>query len=245
MPEIILMAAGVCCVLYYVVIVLHAGKQAIFARFWLTLGIFLLSARIWWRMLMFLPLWGKWLLAGMILVAGVLFVITQVCIILGMQQKTVSGLSYIIVLGAGVNGTVPSRSLLRRIEKAAEYLQANPDTKAILSGGQGIREDITEAAAMKQCLLERGIEEERLILEGESTNTWENMKYSQQFLDIERDAAAVVTNNFHVFRSMAIGKKLGYQELYGLPAASDGVLQANYLVREFFALIKDKITGNI
>jgi len=60
---------------------------------------------------------------------------------------------YIIVLGAQVKGTRPSRALRNRLDTAIKYLEENEHTKVIVSGGQGTGEDITEAQAMSEYLL--------------------------------------------------------------------------------------------
>ena len=57
-------------------------------------------------------------------------------------------------------------------------MEENPETKAVLSGGKGDGESITEAQAMCNYLVEHGIDRERLILEEKSTNTTENLKFS-------------------------------------------------------------------
>ena len=57
-------------------------------------------------------------------------------------------LEYIIVLGAHVEGTRLTLALLERTRRALQYLEENPDTKAVLSGGKGEGEAITEAQAM-------------------------------------------------------------------------------------------------
>ena len=79
-----------------------------------------------------------------------------------------------IVLGAGVNGTEPSLSLRTRLDAALDYLTANPDIPAVLTGGRGYGETITEAQCMYDYLTERGVEPERLILEDAASNTAEN-----------------------------------------------------------------------
>ena len=73
---------------------------------------------------------------------------------------------YIVVLGCGVNGTVPSLSLRNRIDAAYAYLIANPDTVCVVSGGQGPDEDITEAACMKRELTAMGMTGEYKIHSG-------------------------------------------------------------------------------
>ena len=69
---------------------------------------------------------------------------------------------YMVVLGAGVRGDVPSLSLRNRIDAAYDYLTEHPDVTAILSGGQGEGENITEAQCMFDHLTAMGIDESRL-----------------------------------------------------------------------------------
>lgn len=94
------------------------------------------------------------------------------------MRKVPENLDYLIVLGAHVNGTRLSRALRFRVEKAEEYLRENPRTLAVLSGGRGVDEKISEAKAMADYLLAHGIERERLLLEERSVSTAENLRFS-------------------------------------------------------------------
>ena len=149
----------------------------------------------------------------------------------------------VVVLGAGVNGETPSLALQTRIDAAARYLEAHPEVPAVLSGGQGSGEAITEAEAMRRGLVARGIAEERLLLEERSTSTYENFLFSGELLAEEGlDPAAplaVVTNDFHLFRAKLIAQRVGLTETIGIPAELPWWwLDANYTVREAFALVK-------
>ena len=98
------------------------------------------------------------------------------------MRKVPENLDYLIVLGAHVNGTRLSRALRFRVEKAEEYLRENPRTLAVLSGGRGVDEKISEAKAMADYLLAHGIERERLLLEERSVSTAENLRFSLELL---------------------------------------------------------------
>ena len=87
-------------------------------------------------------------------------------------------LDYIIVLGAHVDGTRMTLALLERARRALLYLEENPGTKAVLSGGKGTGENISEAEAMYRYLTGHGIDGSRLILEEKSTSTKENLAFS-------------------------------------------------------------------
>ncbi len=150
---------------------------------------------------------------------------------------------FIIILGAQVRGNAPSMTLQYRLESAYDYLMANPQTKAVLSGGQGPDEIMTEAEAMRRYLVEKGIEEERLILEDQSTSTYENLKYSFAIIDeIKANSSiSIVTNRFHVLRARMIASDMG-RRVGGIGAKSYFYLIPNYYFREFFAVMKEIIT---
>ena len=159
-------------------------------------------------------------------------------------MRKIQNLEYIIVLGAHVQGTRLTLALLERTRRALQYLEENPETKAVLSGGQGEGEDISEAQAMCNYLVEHGIDRERLILEGRSTSTTENLKFSLEIIGLDH-SVGVVTNNFHVFRGTAIGKKCGCKEIYPIPSRYRSWRLLIYIPREILANIKDKIMGNL
>ena len=169
-------------------------------------------------------------------------------ILLAAGEQTPPGDStVVIVLGAGVNGRTPSLTLQTRIEAAAAYLAEHPDTVAVLSGGQGPGEDITEAQAMRTALVGLGIPEERLLLEEKSTSTVENIAFSLEILaESGVDTAGgigIVTNDFHLFRALRIAEENDVNAV-GIPAELPWWwLSANYYVREFFALGKMWLMG--
>ena len=92
-----------------------------------------------------------------------LLVFTEYFIIRAMHQKEVKNLDYIVVLGAQVQGNVPSKSLQYRIDRAEKYLKENEKTKAVLSGGKGEDEEISEAQCMAEELGRKGIAFLRLL----------------------------------------------------------------------------------
>ena len=103
------------------------------------------------------------------------FAITEGALIYGaIAPEETTETEYVIVLGAGVNGTVPSRSLTYRLEATLEYLNEYPDTVCVVSGGQGEHEDITEAECMRLWLEDNGIQSDRIIMEDQARNTKEN-----------------------------------------------------------------------
>ncbi|MFJ5622339.1 YdcF family protein [Peribacillus loiseleuriae] len=177
----------------------------------------------------------------MMLIAAILGVIyigfLHVNIQQAIQKEAPVHADYLIVLGAQVRGTVPSLSLQYRINTAAEYLTRNKSTVAIVSGGQGSGEEISEAEAMKRGLLKNGIEESRIIMEDRSTSTYENIKYSKQLIPEGAKKGFLVTNDFHVYRAEKIAASQGLN-LQGISAKTPKVVLIKSYVREYLAITK-------
>ena len=155
----------------------------------------------------------------------------------------------VIILGAGVNGTEPSLMLATRLRAALDFVADRPDVPIICSGGQGAGENITEAECMARWIGERGVAEERIWKEEESTSTRENFDFSTQLMaehGIDPTGNfAFVTNDYHVARAKRIA---GVPWAYGVAATLPrnlyyDVLQLNYYIREAFAMAELLVTG--
>lgn len=147
---------------------------------------------------------------------------------------------YLVVLGAGVNGTVPSRSLRERLDAALNYLTEHPDAVAIVSGGQGPGEDITEAQCMYDYLTAHGIDPDRIWMEPQATNTLENLRFSLEIIKnyhgICPERIAIVSSEYHLHRAKLFAGWLNLEpEL--VPARTEVfLLRWNYYLREVFAV---------
>lgn len=150
-----------------------------------------------------------------------------------------------IILGCQVKPWGPSILLQDRLDKALEYFEAHPDTVIVTSGAQGADEPSTEAAAMRDYLVERGVPAEQILLEERSTNTLENIRYSLDVLaehgyDVTADIA-VVSNGFHLARVRMIWGRVcgGTYNLSTLAAPSSHMpSRLKMYVREPLALVK-------
>lgn len=161
-------------------------------------------------------------------------------VVIAHAAPSAGGEDYAIVLGAGVNGTVPSLSLHRRLEAALKYAGENPNATLILSGGQGRGEEISEARCMFDWLTRNGVDADRLIMEDNSTSTRENLTFSREIIDSlggTEKPVAIVTAGYHLARAELMAGDLGYETVTSYPApAGYPVLELNYYLREIPAI---------
>ena len=152
---------------------------------------------------------------------------------------------YIIVLGAQVRENGSSVVLRYRLDTAIEYLEENPETICIVSGGQGANEPFSEAEGMANYLIENGIEKDRILLENKSKNTVQNMQYSSALMDETYNSVGIVTNNFHMFRAMKLAKAQGLKNVCAIAADSNVLYLPNNVLRECLGILKDWAMKNI
>lgn len=190
---------------------------------------------------------GKLCLTGLSMVVALLlllFIGVSVVMTVAACRKPPENAT-VIVLGARVRGDRPSRTLRERLDAAAEYLNAHLDAACVLSGGQGEDELCTEAYAMKQYLLDKGIAEERLYLEEQSTSTYENLQFSRQVIQENglSETVAVVTQEFHQCRAQAFAKKVGFEQVGPITAHTKWDLFPSYWIRDFAGLCHMVVFG--
>lgn len=245
----ILYVAGMLSCLYTVVMFGYVGRKVALWWIWLVAGAMFFAIAMMIQYLMryhiAIHFWVKAGIGTAIVVCGLIFIIVFGNILYYGQNSEEKDVSYLIVLGAKVNGTKVSRALRYRLDEAINYMQEYPETKAIVSGGQGEGEDITEAEAMYCYMVEEGIEPYRIIKEDASKNTRENIINSMSLMEKDQGSAMIVTNSFHVYRAVEIAKKQGMENPGSLAAPTDKVLWLHYHVREVLAVIKYKLTGDI
>lgn len=172
-----------------------------------------------------------------LLCLGILvFAVTEIFIIRASTGDPDTDCQYMVVLGAKVNGTSPSLSLNDRIRAAYDYLTDHPDVIAVLSGGQGPDEGISEAQCMFNELTRWGIDPDRLWMEDKSTSTWENLNFSLDLIEEKTGARpsviGLVSSEYHLFRASLFADDCGV-EAVGIPAPTSWFsIRVNYFLRE-------------
>ncbi len=265
------------CAAYFVIIVLYAGVGTSFAFIWLFFAavcIFLVYGKWYYRVNMErIPRWIPVSIVTTCVAGFLVMMCLSVLVFFGAAAPDKPGLDYVIVLGARVKEHTVSSSLKKRLDKAIEYAQENPDTILVLSGGKGADEPMTEARAMYEYLVYNGVDKEQLLLEERSVSTVENIAYSKVVIERHRAYTrrerekkkpmhvhknegymvvedkpleiGVLSSNFHIYRAVRIAEKWGFDNVSGISAPSDPVLFIHFCVRECASIFKDRLMGNM
>ena len=177
-------------------------------------------------------------LIAVLAAAGACIYFVTLGTIIGAEKNEAKGQKTLIVLGCQVRGEVPSLMLKARIDAAYDYLSENPDATAILSGGQGADERISEAECIYENLAKAGIDKNRLIIEDKSVKTDENIKNSLKIIEdksLSKDIA-LATSGFHQKRADMICEKYGLSA-HAVNAATPSYLVPVYYTREVGAVV--------
>lgn len=180
-----------------------------------------------------------------VIIVGIVYTLILTGLMIHAKEKSPEKTDAVVVLGCKVNGEDPSKMLKRRLDAAKIFLSENDDVICIVSGGKGDDEKISEAQAMKNYLIEKGIDSDRIIMEDKSVNTYENLENSCKILEemgIGKNIA-IVTDGFHQYRAGFIATKLGY-EPSAINAVTDFynlILTPTYYVREWMAITNEYI----
>ena len=186
-----------------------------------------------------LPKATKWLrrIFTAILCVGILVVgITEGFVIAASFGDPEEQCDYVVVLGAMVRDYGPSPSLQDRINAAYDYLTENPDVIAIVSGGQGPDEPVSEARCMYDALTQMGIEPERIWMEDKATSTWENIRFTLDLVEaktgIRPTKLGIISSEYHLLRAGMFADAAGIESV-GIPAETSVFSQkVNHFMRE-------------
>lgn len=147
----------------------------------------------------------------------------------------------VVVLGCGIKGTKLSSDLKARLDKALEYYEMNPEAVICVSGGQGPQEDMPEAEAMRDYLINTGMPEDHLLVETRSTSTIENFRFSKKILDDYFEGkeykTVYITNDFHTYRAGLIAKSQGFTEIAAYPSKTNIFSVVPNYLREVLAVL--------
>lgn len=155
--------------------------------------------------------WGRWLClaaAGM-LALGFLALYLVVWIKSGEEDDAVPS-DCIVVLGAKARGMEPSRVLRLRLEQAQKAYEQGLGGKIIVCGGKGTDETVPEAVVMAAYLKARGVPGEDILLEAQSRNTRENLRFAKRIMEANGyQTCVLVTSDYHMMRARMLAGQEG------------------------------------
>ena len=151
----------------------------------------------------------------------------------------------VIVLGGGIRQGEIRQTLQRRLDQALAYHAQNPNAMILVTGGTGFGEEIPEARAMANYLVNHGVPQMQILIEDMAYSTYTNMSYSSKILGEIFDTpprAVVITSDFHMFRSTRFAADLGITAT-AYPASTPWRGAPFYYVREVAAVVKMWVIG--
>ncbi|RJG45377.1 YdcF family protein [Mesorhizobium sp. DCY119] len=129
----------------------------------------------------------------------------------------------IVVLGGGLEGAInlarggyEMNSAGDRFVEAAVLARRFPDAKIVISGGVGtlVLEGEGDADTAPRLLSALGVAPERMVLENQSRNTYENAVFTKRLVTPKPgETWLLVTSAFHMPRSMALFRKADFSVL--------------------------------
>ncbi|MDO5118160.1 MAG: YdcF family protein [Eggerthellaceae bacterium] len=177
-----------------------------------------------------------------------LLVATMLCAYLASHHEPKHGVDYLVILGCGIrsDGT-PFPLLAQRIDRAvsfdAQRIESGDEPVVfVCSGGQGPDEPMSEAQSMSNYLQGKGIPQKRIVLEGRSNTTNENMAFSREAIeahaqcDANEKRVGFSTTNYHVFRGYVCAHKAG-MAVEGMGSKTRYYFWPNAFLREFAGLL--------
>ena len=224
-----------------------------FTHIWLVLGAYLIFVAIY-RIKTkhsFWSIWKRWVKLTVVSLGALVAIISIINLTLILNPAIVGteeNADHVILLGGGISkdGVLP-KSVISRMEKAAEYLNKNPDSICVVTGGTLDWLPYAEAPELKRQLAARGVSPARILVEDQAKDTIQNFQLSCKMLaehrgmtyaEVLSTPTLIVTSRFHLRRSQRLARRMGFTNIKGIPAACPPVYVLHNYVREICAYVK-------
>jgi len=124
------------------------------------------------------------------------------------------------------------------LDKALELYESNYFEYIIVSGGTG-KEGFDEAAVMKEYLAEKGVPDEKILLDNNGYNSYMTAKNTKVIMaDMGFNSVMIITQFYHVTRTKLAFEKVGIENIYSAHASYLDFRDVYSVIREFFAYYK-------
>ena len=115
-----------------------------------------------------------------------------------------------IILGAAAWGERPSPIFRERINHAIQLYQQGQVRKLIFTGGVGTRSSYPESEIAKRYAISQGVNSADILIETQSTNTLENLRYAQEVAkENDLHTFVIVSSPVHMRRALLIAERIG------------------------------------
>lgn len=176
-------------------------------------------------------------LAGIALLAGLLFVSAFVVVLLTAQVDERRACDAIVVLGAAQYNGRPSPVFQARLDHALLLYREKLAPRIVVTGGQATGDNESEAAVGRRYLLSKGIPRTALISEPAGRSTDASMTAVAEWVEREQlEAVILVSDPFHMARLRAEARRTGLTAYLSptatSPISSNSTLEMNYLLAE-------------
>lgn len=180
-------------------------------------------------------------IAKIILALMVIFLIPffiTIAKIYGATKNSKKDCNAIVILGCRVKGDKPTLALIERCKTGAKYMKEHTSTIAIVSGGQGSDELISEGECMASLMVENGIDKDKIIKECKSTSTRENLIFSKKIFDEMgiNEPIGIVSSEYHLYRAGLIARDCGIEEIVLIPSKTKWYCVPTFYTREVFGI---------
>ena len=145
----------------------------------------------------------------------------------------------LLVLGAGIiNNERPTLMLKDRLDKSIELYKKGISKKIIMSGDHS-KQNHDEVGIMKNYAIERGVPSEDIFMDHAGFCTYDSIYRAKEIFEVRK--MIIVTQKYHLYRSIYIANKLGIESLGIKSDARVYTKMPYHLIREILARCKNFI----
>ncbi len=166
------------------------------------------------------------LFGGALLLLTAAWLLILVTIVVLGQRDGAAPADAIVVLGAAQYEGRPSPVLRARLDHAITLWEQGLVPRMILTGGQGERDTLSEAAVGRRYMIARGVPDTAIVLEARGRTSSQSLQAVATYLRGGNGGARVilVSDQFHMFRLWILARRFGLDPLlspaHGSPIAT-------------------------